>query len=158
MKQKTKKICVCLVCTKKRILPVLARRSLCAIIRGVMQRFRALLLLSALLTMPVSILAASVLSAAQCCCCGSSAMCPMHRSQKSQQEKMPCHGTGQSQPTCMCNANQQNQPVILQFAPKATVNAHSVVFLSAVVYELGLFHSGPALISFVSPPEQPPRS
>ena len=90
--------------------------------RGVMERFRALLLLSILLTMPVSTLAASVLSVSQCCCCGSGAMCPMHRNQKSQQEKMPCHGTDQSQPTCMCAPSQQTQSVIPTFAPKATVN------------------------------------
>ncbi len=83
--------------------------SSCVITRGVMRRFRALLLLATLLTTPVSILAASVFPVSECCCC-SGAMCPMHHSEKSQQDKMPCHGTGQSQPTCMCAPSQQAQP------------------------------------------------
>ena len=84
-------------------------------------------------------------------------MCPMHRNQKTQQEKMPCHGTDQSQPTCMCAPNPQTQAVIPPFAPRATVNVHNLLFLPAITEEVYLFDLKPELIRFVSPPEQPPR-
>ena len=45
-----------------------------------MRRFEAFVLLCALLTVPVSLLAAVVIPAAQLCCDGE--MCPMHRNQR----------------------------------------------------------------------------
>lgn len=81
----------------------------------------------------------------------------MHRNQKSQQEKMPCHGADPSQQSCMCACNQQIQAMIPQFAPKATLNVPSVLFLPAVSYQVDLFDPGSTLIPFISHPEQPPR-
>jgi len=44
-----------------------------------MRRLRALLLLGAMLTNPVGIVAAVVFPASDCCCCcGAGGMCPMH--------------------------------------------------------------------------------
>lgn len=81
----------------------------------------------------------------------------MHRNQKSQREKIPCHGTDKSQSTCVCAAVQQVQPAIQQLAPKATVGVQSISFLSTATYEVDLFDPGFALARFVPPPDQPPR-
>ena len=82
----------------------------------------------------------------------------MHRNQKSQQEKMPCHDGDQSQQTCICAPGQQTQPPIPQVAPQAIMNVPNVLFLPAVMYEVDLVDAGSAPIRFISPPEQPPRS
>jgi hypothetical protein len=55
-----------------------------------MRRFRALLLLGALLATPGSILATTAFPFSQCCCCGSGAMCPMHHTQEPSQKKDDC--------------------------------------------------------------------
>jgi len=81
----------------------------------------------------------------------------MHRNQKSQKERAPCHGSDQSQPTCMCAASQQAQPVISQSAPKATFTTFRVLTLPVTIYKFASFDPGPSVTRFVSPPDQPPR-
>jgi len=142
--------------TNSATLTVLEYR-LCAIMGGVMQRFRALLLLATLLSTPVGVLALSVFPISECCCCCSGTMCPMHGNQKTQQEKMPCHGSGPSRSTCMCSSSRQAQPVVLQFTSKAVFGGFRVSVVPVVAYKVVLLGSRPSLVRSISPPEQPPR-
>jgi hypothetical protein len=132
-------------------------RTSCAIMRSVKRGFRAILLLSTLLNMPVSIVVASVFPAAQCCGCESGAECPAHRNQKSQRKNMPWHAADQPQPTCICAPDQQTQPAMLQFAPQSTVNVQSALFPPAVTHEVNPFDPASALMRVISPSGQPPR-
>ncbi len=129
---------------------------LCANMRFMMRRFRALLLLMTLLATPVSVIAASVFPLPECCT--SDTMCPMHRDQDSRQGKAPCHGTDQSRPTCACRSSHQSPSAVPQSAPKATMDHHVVLMSPAITREVELFDSALPRIRFVSPPEQPPRS
>ena len=130
-----------------------------AIKHTTMRRFRALLLLGSLLTTPVSIVAAVVFPSSTYYCCSTApgATCPMHRTQKSQQEKIPCQGSNQSQPCCMCAPNTTAQPMIPQVTPKATVDVYAISFLPSITYEVTPRHVTGVLIRSISPLEQPPR-
>jgi len=121
-----------------------------------MKRLRALLLLGALLTNPVGIVAAMVFPASDCCCCGAGGMCPMHHDQKSQKEKIPCQGGNQAQ-NCMCAPSQQTQPVIQQVLPEAIVSSGAVLPLPVLTQEIPRSDFKFTLARFTSPPEQPPR-
>jgi hypothetical protein len=124
-----------------------------------LHRVRALALLIASLATPVALLAASVFGMSSSICCGSEmgAMCPMHHNQNSKQEKMSCQGRNQAQQTCMCAPHDQSQPMISQFAPKATVEAFAIAFLPRITFEVPLFSAARILIRSISPPDQPPR-
>src|SRR5580704_17956093 len=115
---------------------------------------RALLLLGALLASPAAGLAVMILPAPDCC---SGAMCPMHRSEKPQREKMPRQDSGSSPQTCVCAPSHQAQVSHQRLAPQAILTPHAVLFRPV------LAQNGPAsgtrtlAIRPISPPDQPPR-
>lgn len=125
------------------------------ILRRIVKRVQALLLLCALLFPAGGVLAAAVFPATASCCCG--AMCPMHRSQKSQHEKIPCQGGNSSPQTCMCAPVQQNQAFLPQFSLKALLPSGLTQFHLLTVRVVVAPRIGPVLICFTSPPDQPPR-
>jgi len=122
-----------------------------------MKRLRALLLLGALLTNPVGIVAAMVFPASDCCCCGAGGMCPMHHDQKSQKEKIPCQGGNQAQ-NCMCAPSQPSQAVLPPVALQAIVPVEPTGLHQPLIGDtVGALCVAPILIRSISPPDQPPR-
>jgi hypothetical protein len=132
---------------------VIAPAPLCYYVLAFMKWLRALLLLGTLITSPVGVLAVTVLPASECC----GAMCPMHRNEKPQHERVPCQGGSSSPRTCMCGPSQHAQIVLAQFAPEAILRTHPIVRWPARTLEAVAFNIGPVLIRPVSPPDQPPR-
>jgi hypothetical protein len=115
---------------------------------------RALLLLGTLLASPAAGLAVMILPAPDCC---SGAMCPMHRSEKLQCEKMPCQDGSSLPQTCACAPGHQAQVSLQRLAPQAILTPHPVLFRPV------LAPNGPAsgtrtlAIRPIWPPDQPPR-
>ena len=86
-------------------------------------------------------------------------MCPMHRGQKSQHEKMPCRGGNSPPQTCMCAPSQPSQamlpPVALQgIVPIEPTGLYEMAIGNAVL----VVRVAPILVRSISPPDQPPRS
>jgi hypothetical protein len=122
----------------------------------VKRRLPALLLLSILFTSPAGMTLASVCDSPACCGCART--CPMHRSRKSQQEKLTCHGSNPAGRTCACGATQRTQPVVIPFAPKAILKACGIEFLPAPANETAVECPRALLpIRSIAPPDQPPR-
>jgi len=131
----------------------------CILRRIVLRRIRALVLLSALLS-PVggAVTAAVFPQNASCSCCGG-AMCPMHRSEKSQHRKPLCGGENSSQPqTCMCAPSQPTQAMLPPVALQAIVPVEPAGLHQPPIGDtVGMLHAAPILVRSVSPPDQPPR-
>ena len=119
----------------------------------VMKWLRALLLLGTLLTSPAGVFAGIVLPASECC----GAICPMHRNEKPQHQRVPCQGGNSSPQTCLCAPSRHAQIVRAQFAPEAILTTHSIARWPAMTLEAAAFNIGPVLIRPISPPDQPPR-
>src|SRR5690242_20068922 len=119
-----------------------------------MHRFRAWLLLIALLSAPIGLLAASF-SVTQVCCDGN-AVCPMHRHPRSQRDTTSCHGNGATPQLCMCAAPQQTQLIVQVFGPGTMPKFQALPFTPAITSETFLFEVRTILLRVVSPPDLPP--